>query len=62
VSIGSANNVEEHVQRHEPLSRSQRPQRGHNRAASLQIPPQGVSSPGAGPQSGMFSWRNTSTD
>ncbi|EFY87871.1 intracellular protein transporter [Metarhizium acridum CQMa 102] len=51
VSIGSANNAEEHAQRNETPSRPHRPHRGHSRAASLQISAQGATSPGPGPQS-----------
>ena len=61
VSIGSASTVDGH-QRHESLGAiqppppaSQRPGRGHNRSASLQIVPRGPQSPLAGPQSGTAS-------
>ncbi|KAK2593357.1 Golgi membrane exchange factor (Ric1p-Rgp1p) subunit [Conoideocrella luteorostrata] len=61
VSIGSTNTAEEHAQRSEPQLRSQRPHGRHNRAASLQIPSHGVTSPGAGPQSAPFFGRHTSS-
>ncbi|KAG6154167.1 hypothetical protein E4U37_002339 [Claviceps purpurea] len=54
VSIGSTGTAEEHAHRSEPPSRSQRPQRSHNRAASLQIPLQGLASAGSGLQSAPF--------
>ncbi|KAG5983440.1 hypothetical protein E4U55_008150 [Claviceps digitariae] len=49
VSMGSTGTVEEHAHHNETSSRSQRPQRGHNRAASLQTPPQGLTSAGVSP-------------
>lgn len=52
VSIGSTSTAEEHARRNETSSRPQPPQRSHNRATSLQIPHQGLPSPGPGPQSG----------
>lgn len=54
VSIGSSGTVDDHSQRSEANApvRTQRPQRGHNRAASLQIPPHGQQVPLSGPQSG----------
>ncbi|KID97993.1 intracellular protein transport protein (Sat1), partial [Metarhizium majus ARSEF 297] len=61
VSIGSANNAEDHVQRNESPSRPHRPHRGHSRAASLQISAQGATSPGPGPQSAPFFPRHMSS-
>ncbi|KAG6010247.1 hypothetical protein E4U21_007296 [Claviceps maximensis] len=63
ISIGptGAGAAEEHAHRNETSPRSQRPQRGHNRAASLQIPPQGMTSFGPGPQSAPFLSRNISS-
>ncbi|OAA41341.1 intracellular protein transport protein (Sat1) [Metarhizium rileyi] len=61
VSIGSANNPEERVQRNDPPPRPQRPHRNHHRAASLQIPAQGMTSPGPGPQSAPFFSRQMSS-
>lgn len=52
VSIGSASTVEDHVMRNENPSRPQRPNRGHGRAASLQIVPRSQSSTIMTPQSG----------
>lgn len=51
VSIGSASTVDDHAQRNENHSMPQRPRRGHNRAASLQILPRGQPVP-PGPHSG----------
>ncbi|QUC21944.1 uncharacterized protein UV8b_06185 [Ustilaginoidea virens] len=61
VSIGSTKTLEEHGPRSDTTSRPPRPNRGHNRAASLQIPPQGASSPSPGPRSAPFFARQTST-
>ncbi|KJK81508.1 hypothetical protein H634G_02767 [Metarhizium anisopliae BRIP 53293] len=61
VSIGSANNAEDHVQRNESPSRPHRLHRGHSRAASLQISAQGATSPGPGPQSAPFFPRHMSS-
>ncbi|KHN98298.1 intracellular protein transport protein (Sat1) [Metarhizium album ARSEF 1941] len=64
ISIGSANNADEHVQRNESqsLPRTQRSHRGHNRATSLQISAHGATSPGpAGPQSAPFFPRHMSS-
>ncbi|KAG6029804.1 hypothetical protein E4U41_000273 [Claviceps citrina] len=61
VSIGSTTTAEEHTQSNELPSRAQPPQRGHSRAASLQIPPQGLDSPALGPPSAAFFNRRTSS-
>lgn len=49
VSIGSASTVDDHAMRNEHPARPQRPNRGHGRAASLQIVPlsQSASTPAA---------------
>ncbi|CAM1504808.1 Fc.00g023990.m01.CDS01 [Cosmosporella sp. VM-42] len=50
VSIGSASTVEDHSQRNEPPTRTQRP-RGHGRASSLQIVSRGQHNSPTGPHS-----------
>ncbi|PNY27100.1 Protein sat1 [Tolypocladium capitatum] len=62
VSIGSASTVDDHAQRYENSSRPQRPRRGHNRAASLQIAPRGQPMPTpVPPQSATFFQRHASS-
>ncbi|KAG6011581.1 hypothetical protein E4U54_008014 [Claviceps lovelessii] len=61
VSMGSTGTAEEHAHRNEASSRSQRPQRGHSRAASLQMPPQGLNSAGSEPQTAPVFSRRTSS-
>lgn len=58
VSIGSTSTFDDHHQQNESAAKTQRPQRGHNRANSLQIMPRGGQNPPpAGPLSGMGNTR-----
>ncbi|KAG5952200.1 hypothetical protein E4U53_001416 [Claviceps sorghi] len=63
VSIGSTGTAEEHAHRNEATSRPQfqRPQHGHNRSASLQLPPQRLANPGPGLPSAPLLSQNISS-
>ncbi|PHH81398.1 hypothetical protein CDD82_875 [Ophiocordyceps australis] len=61
VSIASAGGFDEHAQRREATSRLQSSRRGHNRAASLQIPPRVQPPSPSGPQSASLTPRHMSS-
>ncbi|PHH58923.1 hypothetical protein CDD81_4083 [Ophiocordyceps australis] len=61
VSIGSSGGFDEHAQRREANTRLQSSRRGHNRAASLQIPPRVQPLSPSGPQSASLNPRHMSS-
>ncbi|KAI5462167.1 intracellular protein transport protein [Mariannaea sp. PMI_226] len=61
VSIASTSTVDEYSHRNEPSTRQQRPNRGHGRAASLQIHPQAQNVTPTTSQSATFSPRLSSS-